>query len=344
MAVDDVSVTYPYQPTNVDWKRPSIDRQILKRCMERSDLQGLLHSIGTLAILAASGTFSYLMFVNQQWLLMALGLYIHGGLYAFQPQTHELSHGTVFKTAWLNRLFRRVFGFVYWRSNSALYKMSHGYHHRYTVHRNGDGEVVLPAPEPAERILEVAVRVVDVTGFVVAIYDSIYSLFKPFPLNTRQNAWMRYVYTNSPPGAQRDAYWTSATQFLFHVAFAAVAIATHHWFLIVVVSLPAFYGGKWYHTWIHDTMHCGREPDVDDFRKCCRTVRVDPFTSFLYWHMEWHTEHHTFPGIPCYRLKRFHELTREHWDAPQSLFQAWREMDRHSKQVLSIPVASTSHG
>ena len=45
-------------------------------------------------------------------------------------------------------------------------------------------------------------------------------------------------------------------------------------------------------------MHVGREPEADDFRKSCRSVKVDPFTSFMYWHMEWHTEHHTFPGGP----------------------------------------------
>lgn len=339
MAAETASVTYPYQPIAVDWKRPPIDRDILRHCIERSDLQGLWHSLGTLAILTASGTFTYLMFVKQQWLLMALGLYVHGGLFAFQPQTHEFSHNTVFKTPWLNRFFKRVFGFVHWRSNSALYKMSHTHHHRYTVHRRSDGEVVLPAPEPAERILETAVRVVDPTALIISIYDSIHGLFSSFPRNTRRNAWMRYVYANSPRNEQRDAYWTGATQFLAHVAFAVFALATHRWFLIVVVSLPAFYGAKWYHQFVHDTMHCGREPDVDDFRKCCRTVRVDPFTSFLYWHMEWHTEHHAFAGIPCYRLKRFHELTREHWDAPQSLVRAWHEMDRHSKQVMAIPVA-----
>jgi fatty acid desaturase len=102
------------------------------------------------------------------------------------------------------------------------------------------------------------------------------------------------------------------------------------------VTLAPFYGGKWYAMWVHDTMHVGCEPETDDFRKCCRTVKVDPLTSFLYWHMEWHTEHHAYAGIPCYNLGKFHRATREHWRKPQSLFQAWGEMDRHSRALLKL--------
>jgi fatty acid desaturase len=120
------------------------------------------------------------------------------------------------------------------------------------------------------------------------------------------------------------------------VAFAIFAVLTGHWFLIVVVSLPGFYGARWYHTLVHDTMHVGRQPETDDFRASCRSVRLDPFTSFMYWHMEWHTEHHTYASIPCYRLKKFHRLTRQHWDPPQSLVQAWREMNAESAKFLAL--------
>lgn len=144
---------FPYSPMDIRWIRPPVDRDLLHRSMARSDWIGLAHCLGTLAILATSGTCAYLAYMNRQWVLMALALYIHGGLFAFQPQTHEFSHNTVFRTAWLNRLFQRIFGLIYWRSNSALYKMSHNHHHRYTVHRQGDGEVVLPAPETTERLL-----------------------------------------------------------------------------------------------------------------------------------------------------------------------------------------------
>lgn len=327
---------FPYSPETVNWKRPPIDKQVLKPFTERSDVKGLLHSLGTLAILGTSGTFAYWMYLRQQWWWLALALYIHGGLYAFQPQTHEFSHGTVFKTKWLNALFKRIFGLVFWTGNSVLYRMSHEYHHRYTLHRKSEGEEVHPRPEPAETLLQTAVRVVDLTGLIMTLYDNVYALFVPFERNTRRRSWHRYVYLNSSPEKQRRLYWTFVSQFLFHLAFAIFSFVIGHPFLIVVVSLPGFYGGKWYAQFIHDTMHVGKQPETDDFRLCCRSVKLDPISSFLYWHMEYHVEHHTYAAIPCYNLKQFHQATREHWDAPQTLVEAWREMHQHSLKMLHI--------
>lgn len=331
---------YPFADKEIDWKRPALDREALKRCTARSDLQGLWHCIGVLGILAASGSLAYHFYATRQWAWMALALYVHGGLFAFNPQTHEFAHGTVFRSKWLNSFFKRVFGLVHWTSNPALYKMSHMPHHRYTVHHGADGEVVLPMPRTREQILAAALHVVDLNGLVDAIYNQLHFLAVPFLRSTRASPWMRYVYARSAPSERRDAYWTRLYQFMFHAAFSAVAIWTGHWFLVVVVTLPAFYGGRWYHFVVHDTMHSGRQADVDDFRDCCRTVRLDPFTSFLYWHMEWHTEHHAFASVPCYRLRDYHTLSRDYWERPMSLRAAWREMDAAARRDLHVEEAA----
>ena len=330
---------YPFRNVEVKWVRPDIDRSVLRECSKRSDLNGFFHTLGVLAILTASGWVSFHFYVTAQWGLMALALYIHGGLFAFKPQVHELSHNTVFRTRRLNRFFARVFGLVHWTSNHVRYWMSHKYHHRYTLHRESEAERVVPRPQTVHQVLVNAVHVVDITGFLTALYDAVLLVFLPFRRNPRRSVWERYVYDQATDRERRDAYLTHLSQFGAHVAFAVVAIATGNWFLIVVVTLPHWYGGRWYHTLVHDTMHVGREPESDDFRKSCRSVKVDPLTSFLYWHMEWHTEHHTFAAIPCYNLRKFHMLTREHWEEPQSLREAWREMSRTSEELLAIAPA-----
>ena len=121
---------YPFTPVEISWKRPSISKEILQRCTRRSDLMGFVHCLGVLAVLGASGALAFLLFEQQRWVWMAVALYVHGALFAFNPQVHELTHGTVFRTRWLNGFFKRVFGFVHWTGNAALYKLSHAYHHR----------------------------------------------------------------------------------------------------------------------------------------------------------------------------------------------------------------------
>ena len=56
---------------------------------------------------------------------------------------HELGHGTVFKTKSLNKIFLLIYSLLSWH-NHHEYNISHTYHHRYTLHPEGDREVVLP--------------------------------------------------------------------------------------------------------------------------------------------------------------------------------------------------------
>jgi hypothetical protein len=53
---------------------------------------------------------------------------------------------------------------------------------------------------------------------------------------------------------------------------------------------------------------------------------LNPVLEFLYWHMNWHTEHHMFAGVPCYNLKKLHQAVRDDMPKPRTVSEAWREM------------------
>ena len=55
-------------------------------------------------------------------------------------------------------------------------------------------------------------------------------------------------------------------------------------------------------------------------------MRLNPVLEFLYWHMNWHTEHHMYAGVPCYNLKQLHHAVKDDMPKPRSLLGAWREM------------------
>ena len=73
-------------------------------------------------------------------------------------------------------------------------------------------------------------------------------------------------------------------------------------------------------------MHCGLRSNVNDFRKCTRSITLDPLSEFLYWRMNWHLEHHMFAGVPCYNLKKLHKLVADDMPKVRTLIGAWREM------------------
>ena len=47
---------------------------------------------------------------------------------------------------------------------------------------------------------------------------------------------------------------------------------------------------------------------------------------FLYWHMNWHAEHHMYAGVPCYNLKALAQEIESDMPVPKNLIDAWKEM------------------
>jgi fatty acid desaturase len=57
-----------------------------------------------------------------------------------------------------------------------------------------------------------------------------------------------------------------------------------------------------------------------------RTIVLDPISEFLYWRMNWHTEHHMYAGTPCYNLPALYQAISNDTPAPRTLLGAWQEM------------------
>merc|ERR1719450_1070851 len=73
-----------------------------------------------------------------------VALFIHGTMATFfTAPHHEMCHKTVFKTKWLNEFFLVIFAFLGW-NNYKIYRFSHHFHHKYTLHLAGDREEVMP--------------------------------------------------------------------------------------------------------------------------------------------------------------------------------------------------------
>ena len=73
-----------------------------------------------------------------------MALFVHGTIGSFFTGTvpHELGHGTVSRTKALNKIFLYIFSLLSWW-NPFDYASSRTYHHRYTLHPEGDRENLL---------------------------------------------------------------------------------------------------------------------------------------------------------------------------------------------------------
>lgn len=116
------------------WYRCPIENKKLRALSQRSDLRGAFQALGHLGLWIITGTAAFVLFNQQLWVGFLAALFLHGtvGVF-FGAAEHELCHGNSFQTKWLNEFFLRVFCLLSWK-HFHLYKMSHSYHHRFTLH------------------------------------------------------------------------------------------------------------------------------------------------------------------------------------------------------------------
>jgi fatty acid desaturase len=92
-----------------------------------------------------------------------------------------------------------------------------------------------------------------------------------------------------------------------HGLIAGISLYFGLWMVPVIFTLAPFYGGGLQYL-CNNTQHIGLQDNVDDFRLCTRTFLLNPFVQFLYWHMNYHIEHHMYAAVPCYNLGKLHRL------------------------------------
>ena len=302
---------------SISWYRSPVDRDVLQGLHRRSDFKGLLQAGGHLALITLTGAVAW--YFQDRPLLLITALFVHGTFYVFLLNaTHELCHGTVFKSHFLNRFFLRFFSFLCWRDHVGFWA-SHAEHHKHTLHPPEDMEVVLPLKLTLRNFLTVAV--IDLWFF--------WNTIKQVCAHSRgkvKGEWENHLFPTEALEKRRRL--TNAARFMLtgHLCIIAVGVYLEIWILPVLVTFGAFYG-QWLRFLCNQLQHIGLVDEVADFRLCCRTVILSPFVRFLYWHMNYHTDHHMYPSVPCYNLGKLHRQSRHDLPSfPRGLIAAWREI------------------
>ena len=333
----------PYRPLSeatgdmkVRWYRTKLPPDRFQELSRRSDAKGWVQAGGHLLLFCLTGSLVYISWAEGQWLLFLAALFAHGTVASFFRGTsvHELGHGTVFRTKWLNDVFLYAFSLVGWW-NPFDYAASHTYHHRFTLHPEGDREVLLPIHPNVGRtfllqmftlnLLTMPGRTFGKGGILATIWVTLLDAAgKVGSSDVPANEWLEALHEDQPAQHRRSIWW-SRFQIAFHAGVLAAAFATGLWVLPLILTLPS-YIANWLSYFCGLTQHCGLMSNTTDFRKSTRSIRLPRLVAFLYWHMNWHTEHHMYAGIPCYNLPALAAEIADDMPEPRTLIGAWREM------------------
>jgi fatty acid desaturase len=267
-------------------RRDVLTREQLQSLSAKSDLEGGLQVLSHVAALGGS-TYLLLMTWGTWWaapVFLLQGILINW-LYCAQ---HELSHGTVFRTRWLNEWLGRLIGFI------QLYprdfdRIQHFGHHRHT----GDWE---KDPELFRDPYELRAYLLWFTGLSYW-HSRVLRLYRL----TFGNVIEPYIREDEKPLVIREARWHLA----LYAALLGFSLILGTW-AAVTYWLGPMLVTKWAYMLQGTIKHLGR-PHSDNLFENTRTARTGWLFHWLGWNMQYHTAHHLFPSVPFHRLPDLHQ-------------------------------------
>jgi len=322
-AADGAALERPKK--KVKWYRSPVPREELSKLNKRSDVKGFVQAGGFTALLLGMSTASVASVAWLPWYVAVIFFYMTGMCYHFTINgVHELVHDSVFKTKRLNAIFGDVLAFLGWH-NHYLFWASHTEHHKFTLHPPDDLEVVLPTKHHLKDFLKTQILNVRAPrDWITRHWNIARGVFA--------SGWERTLMEEAKPEDRRRVMRWSRIMLVGHGSILAASLAlgaAGHWaffFIPLAVSLAPAWGG-WLFMLMNATQHAGLKDNTPDFRLCCRTIHINPLFRFLYWHMNYHTEHHMYAAVPCYNLRRLHHLIADDLpECPRGLIQTWRRI------------------
>ncbi|MGF1445136.1 MAG: fatty acid desaturase [Pikeienuella sp.] len=276
-----------------------IDKDRLRALMQRSDAAGALQAASHFGAIALSGWGLWSLWGT--WAAIPLFM-IHGVLLNFlYAGQHELSHGTPFKTRWINIALGRLIGFL------MLYprdfdQIQHFAHHQWTTDWEKDGEL---QREPYT-----------LTSYLLWFLGPSYWLSRITRLLrfARGIVHEPYVRADQEPRVIFEARLHLAG----YALIAAVSVAAGSWAAVILWLAPML-TMKWVHQLQNTIEHLGMAHSGDILENT-RSTRTNAVLRWLCWNMQYHTAHHAFPSVPFHKLKALNaEMTEGAGKPPWSM-------------------------
>lgn len=265
-----------------------IDRKTLKPFTRRTDRAGLVHFAGHMSLLVLTGALVW-QALGSWWIVPAM--LAHGVVMAFLfAPAHECSHGTPFRSRWLNETVYWTVCLIY-MVPPTFFRYAHAAHHTYTQIRGRD-------PDMLPQRMTVLDYVVYVSAYPFWKRNILWFLRHPFG---RIDPAQRYYLPDSEiPRVVREGRIILA----LYATVAAAAIWAGSAAPLVLWVIPRLVGEP-FMRWLRIAEH-GECAEGGDLRENTRTTRTSRLVRFLFWNMPYHAEHHICPMVPFHALGRLH--------------------------------------
>lgn len=267
-----------------------VDPGELRTLMARSNWPGALQAASHFGAIAITGAVLWLAW-GSLWavpVFMAHGVLINF-LYAGQ---HELSHGTPFRTKWINVWLGRLIGFISFFPRD-FDQIMHTAHHKWTQDWARDGELVREPYTLKSYLL----------WFMGPTYW--WSRWARILRLARGVVVEPYIRPDQEAQVIREARWMVAG----YAAIGVVSLVAQSWAAVMLWLAPMLVM-KFVHQMQNTIEHLGLSHE-DNILENTRSTRTNALMRWMCWNMQYHTAHHAFPSVPFHRLRELNAKMTE---------------------------------
>ncbi len=295
-----------------EWYQSPVPRATMRKLLERRDGPAIRDTLLWFALIIGFGALTAWLWPTPWFILPYL---CYAVLYASTSDSrwHETSHGTAFKTDWMNNALYEIASFMVMRE-STVWRWSHTRHHSDTIIVGRDPEIAVPRPPDIQSII--------LNFFNIGVYKKYFPRILLHCTGRMADDEKTYI----PESEFSKIYVKARIYVAIYAGVIALAIGTGSILPLLFVGLPNLFG-SWLMVVYGLTQHAGLAENVLDHRLNCRTVYMCFIHRYLYWNMNYHVEHHMFPLVPYHALPELHEAVKDDMPTPYpSLLNAWREI------------------
>ena len=140
---------------DAQWYQSPVPRDQMRELLVRKNGPAIRDTLIWISLIIGSG---YLVFLFWGTWFVIFPYLVYSALYASTSDSrwHESSHGTAFKTDWMNNVLYEIASFMVFRQ-STVWRWSHTRHHSDTIIRGRDPEIAVPRPP-------------DITGIILTFF------------------------------------------------------------------------------------------------------------------------------------------------------------------------------
>jgi len=268
----------------------SLSAEQCRNLTATSDLSGLAHLALHLGAIMLLGGLIVARVPLWPVLMLPLGILL---VFLF-TLLHEASHGTPFRSRWLNTLAARFCGFVIFLA-PGWFRYFHFAHHRFTQMPGKDPELADPKPETwGQYVLYVSGLPVWVSHIRTLIHNALGRCDDEFV-----------------PQGKRSAVHNEARMMLAgYLALLVSSITLDNTALLFIWLIPMLIGQPFLRLYL--LAEHGRCPYVANMLENTRTTFTNAAVRRLAWNMPYHAEHHSYPAVPFHKLPALHRLAADH--------------------------------